>query len=572
MLFYGQGIQHKYTDQNVYWLTYGQSAGRRMPERQGEQAATLPVPVVFMTHSIAEKDSRYLNVWPGDDSFERFIEKGVAAPDEVTATLQLTNVSSETVTSTLRASVWGYTSDGAVNPDHHAELYMNDQLVGEHWWDGDGAAQWIEVGFAQSLLKNGENTLKIAFPGDTGVSYESVFFDRFELRHGHSNKADSNQLTFAQSPGGTRPFEITGFTAAGVEVYDITEPMTVTRMISTAVEPVVSTYTVRFTSTVPTTSTYLALTPDRWLAPVEAILDSPSDLHSTSNGADYVLISPAEFLPAVQQLASHRAGQGLRTMVVDLEDVYDEFGYGLSVPDAIRDFLQYAFENWQPPAPTYVVLVGDGTSDPKNHLNQGNVNYVSPYLAAVDPWMTETAADNRYVSISGDDIWPDIVLGRLPVNSLAEAQVMVSKTIAYEQTQGGATWNQHLVFVADIQPDPLGAGNFHDLSDATIQTSVSAPYDVSRVYYGTIAGSTCATAADCQAQLVGLINSPGALLVNYIGHGSIRNWSGILQCRSDRWADQCRSFSHHAAHDLSRGILHSHLSWQPFSWRDVGEG
>ncbi len=50
----------------------------------------------------------------------------------------------------------------------------------------------------------------------------------------------------------------------------------------------------------------------------------------------------------------------------------------------------------------------------------------------------------------------------MPVNSLAEANEMVDKTIAYEQTQGGADWNQHLVFVAGEQPDPLGAGNFHD--------------------------------------------------------------------------------------------------------------
>ncbi len=35
VLFYGEGIQHKYTDENVYWLTYGQAAGLRMPERSG---------------------------------------------------------------------------------------------------------------------------------------------------------------------------------------------------------------------------------------------------------------------------------------------------------------------------------------------------------------------------------------------------------------------------------------------------------------------------------------------------------------------------------------------------------
>jgi DNA-directed RNA polymerase subunit N (RpoN/RPB10) len=41
--------------------------------------------------------------------------------------------------------------------------------------------------------------------------------------------------------------------------------------------------------------------------------------------------------------------------------------------------------------------------------------------------MGETAADNRYASIDGDDHWPDIVLGRIPVNTLAEAQEVLNE-------------------------------------------------------------------------------------------------------------------------------------------------
>ncbi len=117
--------------------------------------------------------------------------------------------------------------------------------------------------------------------------------------------------------------------------------------------------------------TYLALTPDRWLTPAEIVRDAPSDLLSTTNGADYIVISHPEFLPAAQTLATYRAGHLPRTKVVDVVDVYDEFGYGLSVPEAIRAFLRHAYDNWEPPAPTYAVFMGDGTYDPKEYLGKG---------------------------------------------------------------------------------------------------------------------------------------------------------------------------------------------------------
>ena len=71
-----------------------------------------------------------------------------------------------------------------------------------------------------------------------------------------------------------------------------------------------------------------------------------------------------------------RQAQGLRTAVVDVSDIFDEFGYGLVTPQAIKDFITYAYENWQAPAPQYVLLMGDTTYDYKDNRNLGTVNYV----------------------------------------------------------------------------------------------------------------------------------------------------------------------------------------------------
>ena len=54
-------------------------------------------------------------------------------------------------------------------------------------------------------------------------------------------------------------------------------------------------------------------------------------------------------------------GGGYRTKVVDINTVYNSFGDGAVHPQAIKAFLKHAYQNWAPPALSYVVLFGDGT-------------------------------------------------------------------------------------------------------------------------------------------------------------------------------------------------------------------
>jgi hypothetical protein len=73
-----------------------------------------------------------------------------------------------------------------------------------------------------------------------------------------------------------------------------------------------------------------------------------------------------------------------------------------------------------------VLLVGDGTYDARLYPGNSAPTYIPPYLAGVDPIYGETATDNRYASVSGDDTVPDLHAGRLPPNSASEAEVMVN--------------------------------------------------------------------------------------------------------------------------------------------------
>jgi hypothetical protein len=81
-----------------------------------------------------------------------------------------------------------------------------------------------------------------------------------------------------------------------------------------------------------------------------------------AQGADYIIITHADFIEPAQRLADYRRTQGYRTAVVRVDDVYDEFNHGIYDPRAIRAFVHYAYHHWQKPAPLFLLLFGDSTN------------------------------------------------------------------------------------------------------------------------------------------------------------------------------------------------------------------
>ena len=122
------------------------------------------------------------------------------------------------------------------------------------------------------------------------------------------------------------------------------------------------------------------------------------------------------------------------------------------------------------------------------------MSYIPPYLAPVDPWIGETAADNRYVTLVGADTLPDMMLGRLSVNSAAEASAFVNKIVAYEQNPVPGDWQQQVLAVAD---NADSAGDFAQMSDDLLACCLPAPYQdqAEKVYYG-VTHTTVAEAQD----------------------------------------------------------------------------
>ncbi len=519
LLFYGEPVTSKYTLDNVYWLTRGQASGLRMASRDATPVDA-EIPAYHMAERLMESNVYYRQIAPGSDELERWLWAYVypTTPDVAaswTHSFVLTTPYAADEPAILTLELFGSLSNLTYNPDHHVQILVNGTQVAEQTWDG---VTWVTVqaSVAQDLLHAGNNTVSVVCPNDTGLGYDFVFIDRITLTSADAYVAEGDLLCFSYPTSGTWRFQASGFATDQIGVYDVTDAGAPVRVEGLGVSGAAP-YTVQFQDVLGAPASYVALTSGahRTVQGIEA--DTASDLRSAANAAEYLIITHGAFATQAEQLRAFRESQGYSALSVDVQDLYDEFGYGLVDVAHIRAFLAYAYGQWAE-APSIVVLLGDGHYDPKNYAGYGRTNHIPPYLAYADPWSGETAADNRYVAVDGDDLLPDMMLGRLAVYEVADASAIVNKIIAYEAAPVAGDWQRQVLLVADNEDT---GGYYDDISDALVGCCLPAPYTPNKVYYGV----THTTVEAARTAILSAINA-GRLLVNYIGHASSTLWAG----------------------------------------------
>ncbi len=514
VLFYGQKMTTKYTDVNVYWLTWGGANGLRMATSDGTPAGAA-TPTYYRTTQRIEQNNTYQSPRPSGPDNDRWYWRFVwaTAPTVFSTNFTLTSP----FTTSTHATVVGLFKGYDATPQHHTRVYLNGVLLDDATWQPTVTYMFTAT-VPQSAKHNGTNTISISVPLDMGISLDVFLINWFDVIYNRLYRAVNDTLTFSGDTAGTWEYWMEGFTGNAIDVFDVTTPASPVRILGAAITPVGSTYRLAFQQTIPAKRTYCALTTSQRRNPKAILADVPVDLLSTTNGADYIIITHPDFITALQPLVDYYQARGMRTVMVDVMEVYDTFNYGVFDPEAIRSFLAYAYTAWARPAPAYVLLVGDGHYDFKNYTGRNETIYIPPYLADVDPWLGEAAADNRYVAVSGNDIFPDMHLGRFPVKTAAEAAAMVAKTLGYLQNPASTGWNRNILFVAD---NPDAAGNFYEFSDVVANHYVPTPYLAQKVYYL----RTHSTATAVRTAIINALNQ-GRLIVNYVGHGATTYWAG----------------------------------------------
>ena len=401
VLFFGQPANTRYSGENVYWLTYGGAQGQRMGNRTANAAG--PVATSFLTSVRKEDNLAYLSILPNLPGYDHWYGQeikvaGFGKTNSVNISVATPQLALGSGTATLEAVLGAITSGR-----HRARLYVNPAAhpvaVWEGTWDGSALAQ-ISATFPQAHLNGvGNNTVKIEMVNDPDRAAEVARIDWVRLGYQRLYVADNDQLLFGGDAPGAHRYQVDGFTAQDIELYDVTDPGVPALLMpgsgaSTLYLPAVlrsaraasvaasvespAAFALSFGDNQTSPRRYLALTAARRLAPVSITADQPSNLQAVGQGADYIIITHADFASAIDPLADLRAGQGKRVAVIDVQDVYDEFGGGLMSAEAIRDFVAYAYANWAKPAPSSILLVGDGTYDFRGYRSSVPT-YLPPY-------------------------------------------------------------------------------------------------------------------------------------------------------------------------------------------------
>ena len=402
----------------------------------------------------------------------------------------------------LQVTLQGVTSDAAVSPDHRVTVLLNDQAVGELVFDGV-APGTASLAVSHTLLQAGANTVRLVAQGAGDYSLVDVV----RLSYWHTYAADADRLRFTVD--GPQLVRVTGFASGAIHLLDITDPAAPQAVAGTPVSEGAGTWAVEAQVPGTGTRTLLAYTDATVLAPARVEADAPSALHADTQASDYLVITHATFAAALQPLVALRAGQGHTAALVDIADVYDEFSFGQKDPQALQDFLTRAQTGWQQ-APAFVVLAGDATIDPRDYAGFGDADFVPTKLIAMDSVALESATDEWFGDLDDDGL-AELALGRLPLRTVAHAETMVAKLVAYAQPDAGA-WTKQVVLLTDVD-DPTWS---FKADSAALTATLPADYTAHEVFSD---AGTAAARTELFAQV-----TQGQLLVNYLGHGSTTVW------------------------------------------------
>ncbi len=286
---------------------------------------------------------------------------------------------------------------------------------------------------------------------------------------------------------------------------------------------------------------FFAVLGDAFRTPDHVVADRPSNLRDGPQ-TDYIVITHRRLIDAVEPLAEFHRKQGLTVRVIDVEDIYDEFNWGIENPKSLHDFLDRAYHHWPEPRPRFVLLAGDASWDFKNltaddsryadwtyrpgEARQFVKNSSSPYETGaglnnrnlVPTWSYRTsqghaASDNWLVCVDGDDIYPDMAIGRIPVVDPEDLESVIAKTIAYAREAPPGPWRKNILFITNESK------GFQRASDSTAEIYERRGYRTLKIY-----PQPEEKANEAHSRAIVDAFDEGLLLVQFLGHGGRYIW------------------------------------------------
>ncbi|RMF57170.1 MAG: hypothetical protein D6748_11765 [Calditrichaeota bacterium] len=573
-----------FSDENVYWLEWGGTPGLRMVEenasivtnRDGEYNPSF----FYRTTIHVEKNNHFERLGRANEeelSYHRdlwFFDSGVKAVGKTQYPFELIYPAPNSFNNVDVTAMFSGKSFGAVFNDgdpttddrvpHEVMVWLNNSFVGssrDDWFDQD-TSRITNVGnstISNSAIQHGVNLLEVQMPtlpditiGEGGNQQvvkgtDIVLLNWFDVTYDRLYRAHNNEIVFTRPSFISFPnvnlfqFDIDNFTRPDIDLYKIGTSKLVNFNIRDEVIDGETFYRITFQDEILTDDVkYVAVTPDRKKKPVRIEMDEPFDpdnpqrtLRDPSNRAEYIIITHERFFDTARELLDFRRGQGLAAELITTQEIYDEFNYGIKSPLAIQSFLKYAFFNWQRnPRLKYVVFVGDANFDYKSK-SPTSPDFVPTFFYQTQEFGA-AASDFPYSLVSGEDLVPDLFVGRIPVNTNLELSNVIEKLITYEQNPPVGAWRNRALFISGNDEKTYELrhifGNskpaFRSQNTRVMETLIP-PY-ISSIRLNTIKDPNLPIDPNFGTD-TDLIDhwDDGLFLINFMGHGGGGIWADV---------------------------------------------
>ncbi|MCK9425677.1 MAG: C25 family cysteine peptidase [Ignavibacteriaceae bacterium] len=536
-----------YNNSNVYWLTLNSiSDGKRYKELDGYSGGWGKTFQQSLVTLHFEKDILYERLGYAKNLERDFWYWGKASgvngiPSEVFIApfSSFENYFPDSNMVAMRVNMHGLTDYSTIIPDHRAKISLTSQLIDSVEWDGQTSVTFTKEIDTKKIGIFSDNNLQVAVNGviTANTTYpeqsrsDEIRINWVEFDYWRENRVDGKYFHYCatQEMFGKSRFSVWNWTTNDMRVY-------IPERNEVLYNPFFTQNQYRevlFVDSTTTKTDYYCTSISNYLNVDSIKIDTPSQLRNKNQGVDYLIITHKNFLPAAERLKQFRETncpdsslETPRIQITTIDDIYDEFSYGLLDPLAVQSYIKYAFENYSGTPISYVVLLGDMSYDYRELFPTNRKNFV-PSM----PYHSDTyglaASDNMFVAVSGDDVAPDVAIGRLSCETLTEANNLIDKLMSYPG-DAGKIWRQNSLLVASGQ----------DLNDELSFGFNNASIDLERNYLtpnGFSAKKVFRYPSSPEhlpfqgggAEIRKGIDS-GAVIVNYYGHGGGYQWDLIF--------------------------------------------
>lgn len=443
---------------------------------------------------------------------------------------------------------------GRTNTPHHVTVSINNQQAFNTTWSGQSLQMLYPNpngtnDIPQSLLNQGVNNVTFQMDGSTSAGENDVILVNWiDAEYKREFIANNDQIIFRKPVDdlfgipfefGVWEFNVKGFESNNIIAYKKGISRLNGAVIGTFKDPETKEESFRFRMQDRILSNeveYILLSESQIKTPKRIELNTASNLKVINEQVDYIIISHPDFLGSkLNEFADfHDNTSNLNTKIVDVMDIYDEFGFGHRSPEAIKSFLTYAYENWPSPAPSYVLFVGD-TSWNGRLPEDGGGNFIPSIMLHTLSW--GLSISDFWYGLLDNDFTPELYVGRFPVNDRFQLEAIVNKTIEHGTNPSyDESFNNCLMISG-------GASLFSDQTNVLVRDHLPQDFNIKRLNTSLNTSNNSAQNPESLLNDRKLLNNiekdvsvggtselveffdEGLSIINFMGHGGGAIWA-----------------------------------------------